>query len=291
LFRPFFPPLAYICIMAMEQLVATAEPPVPQETAISLLEKYKDAAWCITCRSCKLSGRSHKSKSANKGHQLRKITEEELSGHLARSRFARGSRENQPQQPMSAQPQTDQVSGQELRDYVFEFGKYKKQPVRTLDEVLQTDKGRTYVEWSILAKVPGQYPRYAEALQARGLITAEPASIPIGVDAAVYSQEIAAVRTQAPLADTGGSQASLGVIGDGDVAAPMELPALPPPGHVALRAAKRRRKNPFRILVQPHSCLQCGDTEHNISTCPKANLEMNQRLAVSEAYRVVASNC
>ena len=42
-------------------------------------------------------------------------------------------------------------SSQVVAPYCFEFGKYKKQPVKALDQVLQDDPG--YVQWAIQSEV------------------------------------------------------------------------------------------------------------------------------------------
>ena len=126
--------------------------------AAAYKEKHPHAAWCITCRCIKLSGKTHVSRA--KGHALRACTEEELQGYLERTGQLQGSKRGRIQQsvPPCVEGEAKEAGAVAIADiapYTFEFGKYKKQLPRSLDEILRVD--RSYVEWCMKSELHHRY--------------------------------------------------------------------------------------------------------------------------------------
>lgn len=217
-----------------------------------------------------------------KAHAVRPCTEQELEEYLGRTGQIQGSKRGRTRSSVvpvfveehvasacqgeaassSGLPLANSTAGvaAEIAPYTFEFGIYKKQPPKSLDEILRSN--RAYVDWCVKSKVHHQYPKFAQALLDRGIIGELPYRIPKGVSAALVFAE-------------GGSLDKAVV-----VAGPAEPPQAVVPVH------KRRRRLRTTLLTQSHNCLQRGSPDHNISTCPHAESVNKQRLAVSHAYQV-----
>ena len=220
--------------------------PDPNDEDSALLKKYPKCAWCITCRSVKLH-LSHFSTAKKHGKRKEPVTASELKEYLAKTRQTGGSKKRGGQEsvrhPTVLAQQEESATGggsssQVLAPYCFEFGKYKKQPVKPLDQVLQDDPG--YVQWAIQSKVHHQRPNFAQALLDRGLIESLPGPAQPQSTVAAPDPEI-----------------------DGQVAGVQDV------SNVALVADPPKRRRKFVRLQQiviPHHCQQCGSKHHNIST-------------------------
>jgi hypothetical protein len=211
--------------------------------------KHLDAGWCITCNCIKLAARSHKSRAKGVDHELRTATPEELEEYLSK---ASGKRSKPSGGDAEVSAGGDAASSS---SYYFEFGRYKKQPRLSLEQVLEKDPG--YVPWIIKSKVHEQYPTLRRALEQSGLLPEAVVDAETAAPQGVHAEEQLAQRDR---------EVDAGVVG-------------------ARRRGGKRRKQ----VLQPHSCLQCGGADHNSATCPLSDQLGGQRLLRSAAYRAAGA--
>ena len=126
--------------VAPAELDAPAEVEAPPEVAAlvaaaeeqSLTAKHKNAAWCITCKSVKLS-RTHFTVATHHARRKQRVTEAELKEYLDKHRGGGHSRSacqsgasSSAGNALPVVAQSAGVADVELEPYWFEFGMYKK---------------------------------------------------------------------------------------------------------------------------------------------------------------------
>lgn len=145
--------------------------------------------------------------------------------------------------------------GGQLQPWQFEFGKYTKQPVVLLDEVLRVECG--YVQWAMSSSIHHPCQHIAHSLLERCLISEMP------VDNVGFG-------TAAPF--------SFGLPADG--------PSHVDVDQVRLSAATPRNNRGFgsTSVVVPYVCQQCGSSTPNLITCLGSTREQYPRLADIAAH-------